>query len=102
LASLGASDIQIASRNDQITDLKAQVANFVLQVAKDKEIDAAQEERFQKVLAILKQYASLDNKAKKGFWAKVGHDLEEILKAVTNVTSVASIIEIMLLIKAGK
>lgn len=88
LAQLDAADIQIKSRDEQIVN--------------KNEAIALQEKRFVEILGILKEYAVLDNKAKKGFWKKVGEKLGKFVDALTDPATIREILLVITVIQAGK
>lgn len=88
LADLDASDAQILARD-------AEIVNKDLIIAK-------QEARFIEIIQILKEYAALDNKAKKGFWKKVGEKLVKYVDVLTDPATIREVLLVIAVIKAGK
>lgn len=88
LADLDAKDIQIKSRDEQIVNFKERLAK--------------QDARFVAVLKILQEYAGLDSKQKKGFWATVKKKLVGFIDEVTEPSTLKEIMLIVTLIRAGK
>ena len=88
LADLDAKDIQLKSRDEQIVNFKERLAK--------------QDERFVEVLKILQEYAGLDSKQKKGFWATVKKKLVGFIDEVTEPSTLKEIMLIITLIRAGK
>lgn len=88
LASLDLADVQIAGRDKQIAELNTETH--------------LQDERFVEVLAMLKQYATLDAKEKKGWWKKLGAKLLEKIDQLTDPKVIAGVMEIVVLSKAIK
>lgn len=86
LTALDAADAQIAARDLEL-------------VNKDKIIDL-QEKRFIEIIGILKEYATLDNKAKKGFWKKVGDKLVKFIDVATDPATIREVLLVIAVLKA--
>ncbi len=85
---------QLDAADAQILALREQVSNFQAQTAK-------QTERFNEVVKILQEYAGLDNKAKKGFWKKVGAKLTGFIDTLTDPSTIREILLVIALIKSN-
>lgn len=88
LADLDASDAQILARDAEIVNKDA--------------IIAKQEARFIEIIQILKDYAALDNKAKKGFWGKVKDKLVKYVDVLTDPATIREIMLVIAVIQSGK
>lgn len=85
LTQLEIADLQIKSRDEQIKNAGETIA--------------LQEARFREILAILKEYATLDAKEKKSWWKKAGKKLIDILDMLTDPATIRSVAEIIILSK---
>lgn len=88
LATLESSDAQILARD-------AEIVNKDIIIAK-------QEARFIEIIQILKEYAALDNKTKKGFWGKVKDKLVKYVDVLTDPATIREVLLVIAVIKAGK
>lgn len=78
LADLDAADVQIKSRDGQILNLQDTVK--------------LQEQRFQKMLEILREFVGVEQKDKKSWWARTKKVLGDIIKTVTDPDTIRLIL----------
>ncbi len=71
-------------------------------LAKKDDVIAKQDARFIAVLDILKEYATLDAKGKKGFWGKAKDKLVKLVDELTDPAVIREILLVVAVVKSGR